>query len=81
MWTLMICQQLTLEGSIDSTSANASGPTTIKASVSDPLWSQCIGADGNPGILNVNFRVAVASGAGSFKVDSEVLKYRFRRCQ
>lgn len=77
----MIYQQLTLEGSIDSTSANASGSTTVRASVPDPLWSQCIGADGNPGILNVNLRVAVAGGAGSFEVDSEVLKYQFRRCQ
>lgn len=75
--------QLTLQGAIDNTGGKSkitNNNYTIKANVTDSLWSQCIGADGNPGILNVNFRVAVVGDASSFDVDTETLRYQFRRC-
>lgn len=71
-----IHMQLTLSGTVDNPPSTA----VITANATEPLWSRCIGADGNPGILNVNFRVVVV-GNGSFKVDREVLKYQFRSCQ
>ncbi|KAJ4417681.1 hypothetical protein N0V82_006042 [Gnomoniopsis sp. IMI 355080] len=75
-WSDDAVDTLTLSGSIDS----PVGTSVVKANVSEPLWSECIGASGNPGNLNVNFRVVV-TGDGSFEVDQEVLKYQFRRCQ
>lgn len=75
--------QLTLQGAIDNTGGKnkiTNNNYTIRANVTDSLWSQCIGADGNPGILNVNFRVAVVGDGSSFDVDTETLNYKFRRC-
>ncbi|KAL1850641.1 hypothetical protein Daus18300_012852 [Diaporthe australafricana] len=82
-WSDDATDTLTLQGSIDNTGGKTkitNNNYTIKANVTDSLWSQCIGADGNPGILNVNFRVAVVGDASSFDVDTETLKYAFRRC-
>ncbi|KAI3390781.1 hypothetical protein diail_8674 [Diaporthe ilicicola] len=82
-WSDDAADTLTLQGAIDNTGGNTkitNNNYTIRANVTDPLWSQCIGADGNPGILNVNFRVAVNGDASSFEVDTETLKYEFRRC-
>ncbi|KAJ4394449.1 hypothetical protein N0V93_003667 [Gnomoniopsis smithogilvyi] len=75
-WSDDAADTLTLSGAIE----NPAGTSLVKANVTEPLWSQCIGASGNPGILNVNFRVVV-TGEGSFEVDKEMLKYQFRRCQ
>lgn len=75
--------QLTLQGAIDNTGGKnkiTNNNYTVKANVTSSLWSQCIGADGNPGILNVNFRVAVVGDGSSFDVDTETLNYKFRRC-
>jgi len=43
------------------------------------LWSQCIGSDGNPGILNVDVRGAI-DGTGSFEFDSEEWDFAWRKC-
>ncbi|CAN8099661.1 unnamed protein product [Discula destructiva] len=75
-WSDDASDTLTLSGTV----FNPSGTSMIKANVSEPVWSKCIGADGNPGILNVNFRVVVA-GDGSFEVLKEMLKYQYRKCQ
>ncbi|KAK2611562.1 hypothetical protein N8I77_004895 [Diaporthe amygdali] len=82
-WSDDATDTLTLQGAIDNTGGKSkitNNNYTIKANVTDSLWSQCIGADGNPGILNVNFRVAVVGDASSFDVDTETLRYQFRRC-
>ncbi|TPX16463.1 uncharacterized protein E0L32_003757 [Thyridium curvatum] len=57
-------------------------PVTIHNSVptGKSSWSQCIGGDGNPGILNVNFRVALSDERNIFTVDAEDVKFRWRQC-
>ncbi|KAI7785651.1 hypothetical protein LA080_006671 [Diaporthe eres] len=82
-WSDDAADTLTLQGAIDNTGGKnkiTNNNYTVKANVTDSLWSQCIGADGNPGILNVNFRVAVVGDGSSFDVDTETLNYKFRRC-
>ncbi|POS69416.1 hypothetical protein DHEL01_v212190 [Diaporthe helianthi] len=82
-WSDDAADTLTLQGAIDNAGGNnkiINNNYTVKANVSDPLWSQCISGDGNPGILNVNFRVAIVGDGSSFDVDTETLNYKFRRC-
>ncbi|KKY37937.1 hypothetical protein UCDDA912_g02155 [Diaporthe ampelina] len=82
-WSDDAADTRTLQGSIDNTGGKnkiTNNNYTVRANVTDSLWSQCIGADGNPGILNVNFRVAVVGDGSSFDVDTETLNYKFRRC-
>lgn len=56
------------------------GLTTIEATVQNPVWSDCTTTNSNPGILNVNLRVAISGGTASFDVANEILKYRTRNC-
>ncbi|KAK3938734.1 hypothetical protein QBC46DRAFT_264707 [Diplogelasinospora grovesii] len=45
------------------------------------VWSLCIGDDGSPGILNVNFRGALSGGGkGYFEVFTESWDFDWRRC-
>ncbi|KAG6362688.1 hypothetical protein INS49_007781 [Diaporthe citri] len=82
-WSDDAADTLALQGTIDNTGGKnkiTNNNYTVKANVTDSLWSQCIGADGNPGILNVNFRVAIVGDGSSFDVDTETLNYKFRKC-
>lgn len=75
-----LVEQLSLQGTIDSND-NISNPRyTIVQPATTRLWSKCIASDGNPGILNVNFRVAIIGDGGDFDVDTETLKYQWRKC-
>lgn len=66
---------LVLEGETSS-----SGTVSIHASGAGAAWSKCIGADGNPGILNINVRVALSDGKNSFDVTSDDVNFKYRRC-
>lgn len=45
------------------------------------VWSKCIGGDGNPGMLNVNFRTAlIGDGHGYFEVQTENWDFVWRQC-
>ncbi|KAB5580218.1 hypothetical protein GE09DRAFT_430490 [Coniochaeta sp. 2T2.1] len=49
--------------------------------ITAPVWSQCIGGDGSPGILNVNFRGALTgNGHAYFEVATENWDFIWRRC-
>ncbi|KAF2751572.1 hypothetical protein M011DRAFT_474025 [Sporormia fimetaria CBS 119925] len=43
-------------------------------------WSKCTGGDGNPGILNVNFRPVVQGNKGSYDVKSATWGLVWRKC-
>ncbi|EDU42359.1 conserved hypothetical protein [Pyrenophora tritici-repentis Pt-1C-BFP] len=43
-------------------------------------WSKCTGADGDPGILNINFRPIVQGNYGSYDFKSAVWKLEWRTC-
>ncbi|KAL1862772.1 hypothetical protein VTK73DRAFT_6659 [Phialemonium thermophilum] len=55
---------------------------TINQSTRDAVvWSPCIGGDGSPGLLNVNFRTVLnGEGYGYFEVFTEHWKFNWRRC-
>ncbi|KAH8905223.1 hypothetical protein BR93DRAFT_970031 [Coniochaeta sp. PMI_546] len=56
-------------------------PVTLHQDITKPVWSDCIGGDGSPGILNVNFRGALTgSGHAYFEVFTENWDFIWRRC-
>jgi hypothetical protein len=76
--SLLTIYQAVAEGEIKS-----SGTFSVALNVpsSKLLWSQCIGSDGNPGILNVDVRGAIGgSGTGNFEIDEETWYFAWRKC-
>ncbi|KAJ4363662.1 hypothetical protein N0V83_009958 [Neocucurbitaria cava] len=53
---------------------------TVRSSTADLKWSRCTGADGNPGILNVNFRPVVQGDYGSYDFKHASWKLQWRQC-
>lgn len=53
---------------------------TVRSSTADLKWSKCTGADGNPGILNVNFRPVVQGDFGTYDFKHATWKLEWRRC-
>ncbi|KAF2677897.1 hypothetical protein K458DRAFT_318418 [Lentithecium fluviatile CBS 122367] len=71
--------------SVMRTSLTCAGPelkdsVTIRSSTSDLSWSKCTGADGNPGILNVNARPVVQGNAGSYDFKQVTWGLVWRKC-
>ncbi|KAF2202024.1 hypothetical protein GQ43DRAFT_431120 [Delitschia confertaspora ATCC 74209] len=76
-WSDDAADTLTLE----SDTTDCDGPITLHAKANRDVWSKCVGADGNPGILNVNLRGALnGDKGGSFEINTENLKYKWRKC-
>lgn len=56
-------------------------PVTLNQNINSPVWSQCIGGDGSPGILNVNFRGALTGdGNAYFEAFTENWDFIWRQC-
>ncbi|OIW34602.1 hypothetical protein CONLIGDRAFT_638951 [Coniochaeta ligniaria NRRL 30616] len=56
-------------------------PVSLRQDITKPVWSECIGGDGSPGILNVNFRGALTGGGHAyFEVFTENWDFIWRRC-
>jgi hypothetical protein len=53
---------------------------TVRSSTSDLKWSKCTGADGNPGILNINFRPAIQGDFGTYDFKHASWKFEWRKC-
>lgn len=56
-------------------------PVTLQQGIDSPVWSACIGGDGSPGILNVNFRGALTGeGNAYFEAFTENWGFIWREC-
>ncbi|KAF1847303.1 uncharacterized protein K460DRAFT_352458 [Cucurbitaria berberidis CBS 394.84] len=53
---------------------------TVRSSTADLKWSKCTSADGNPGILNVNFRPVIQGEYGYYDFKHASWKLEWRRC-
>ena len=53
---------------------------TVRSSTADLKFSKCTGPDGNPGILNVNFRPVVQGDYGYYDFKHASWKLEWRRC-
>ncbi|USP77458.1 hypothetical protein yc1106_04732 [Curvularia clavata] len=53
---------------------------TVRSSTSDLKWSKCTGQDGNPGILNVNFRPVIQGDYGTYDFKHAGWKLEWRKC-
>lgn len=53
---------------------------TVRSSTADLKWSKCTGADGNPGILNVNFRPVVQGDFGTYDFKHANWQLQWRTC-
>lgn len=69
-----------LTGSLDCQGPEIKDYVTIRSSTNDLKWSKCTGADGNPGILNVNARPVVQGNAGTFDIKHAWWKLEWRKC-
>jgi hypothetical protein len=72
--------QTTLKSRIDCTGSDIKDSVTVKQSTATPVWSQCTGDAGYPGILNVNFRPSVTGNEGTYNVKSASIKFEWRKC-
>ncbi|CAN9319320.1 hypothetical protein AA0118_g3499 [Alternaria tenuissima] len=53
---------------------------TVRSSTADLKWSKCTGTDGNPGILNVNFRPVIQGDFGTYDFKHAAWKLEWRKC-
>lgn len=72
--------QGTLTGSLTCAGPEIKDYVTVRSSTQDLKWSKCTGSDGNPGILNVNFRPVVQGDYGSYDFKHASWKLEWRTC-
>lgn len=72
--------QATLSDNIVCTDNDLKDSFTLRQTTNSPVWSKCTGPEGNPGILNVNFRPVVQGNAGSYDVKSATWQLLWRQC-
>ncbi|KAI8942230.1 hypothetical protein NX059_000313 [Plenodomus lindquistii] len=70
-WSERAGDTATLTSTLPNPSPNTPNPplttaVTLRSSTSDLVFSKCTSSDGNPGILNVNFRPVVQGVGGSY---------------
>ncbi|CAE7188513.1 hypothetical protein PTT_18532 [Pyrenophora teres f. teres 0-1] len=70
----------TLTGGLTCNGPDINSRVSVQSSTSDLKWSKCTGSDGDPGILNVNFRPVVQGDYGSYDFKSAVWKLEWRTC-
>lgn len=63
-----------------STGPDVKDYVTVRSSASDLKWSRCTGSDGNPGILNVNFRPVVQGEFGKYDFKHASWTLAWRQC-
>ncbi|EUC31429.1 hypothetical protein COCCADRAFT_101285 [Bipolaris zeicola 26-R-13] len=69
-----------LSGGLMSTGPDVKDYVTVRSSASDLKWSRCTEADGNPGILNVNFRPVVQGDFGKYDFKHASWTLTWREC-
>ncbi|KAF2248174.1 hypothetical protein BU26DRAFT_429037 [Trematosphaeria pertusa] len=79
-WSDHAADTSTLKASIPCTGPAIKDAVTIKSSTNDLTWSKCTGADGNPGILNVNFRPVVQGASGTYDFKQASWGLVWRKC-
>ena len=77
---LLTPKQSVLRGSIVCTGADIKDYVKVKSSTTDLTWSKCTGADGNPGILNVNARPVVQGNKGTYDISKATWGLQWRKC-
>lgn len=69
-----------MKSSLTCAGPDIRGDVTVRSSTNDPAWSKCTGPEGNPGILNVNFRPVVQGNAGSYDFRQASWALTWRKC-
>ncbi|EOA83645.1 hypothetical protein ACJQWK_00393 [Exserohilum turcicum] len=70
-----------LTGGLTSAGSDVRDSVTVRSNNAAELsWSRCTGADGNPGILNVNFRPVVQGDYGTYDFKRASWKLEWRKC-
>lgn len=72
--------QAVLKGSLTCPGPEIRDYLTVRSSTADLKWSKCTGADGSPGILNVNFRPVVQGDFGTYDFRHATWKLEWRTC-
>ena len=73
--------QSVLTGGLTSAGSDVRDSVTVRSNNAAELsWSRCTGADGNPGILNVNFRPVVQGDYGTYDFKRASWKLEWRKC-
>lgn len=81
MQTKTYALQGTLKGGIECSGPEIKDYLTVGSSAWDLKWSKCTGHDGDPGILNVNFRPVVLGDFGSYDFKHANWKLEWRECE
>ncbi|KAF2844852.1 hypothetical protein T440DRAFT_502829 [Plenodomus tracheiphilus IPT5] len=88
-WSERAGETATLTSSLPCTGPSLSASVTLRSTTSDLKWSKCTTSDGNPGILNVNFRPVVQGESGTYafkkgvwglvwRTYAEIIRYVYR---
>ncbi|KAF1828455.1 hypothetical protein BDW02DRAFT_643440 [Decorospora gaudefroyi] len=70
----------TLTGGLTCAGPEIKDYVTVRSSTADLKWSRCTGSDGNPGILNVNFRPVIQGDFGTYDFKHAGWHLVWRRC-
>ncbi|KAF2864754.1 hypothetical protein BDV95DRAFT_508581 [Massariosphaeria phaeospora] len=79
-WSEKASDTSVITGHLTCAGPDINNYVTIRQSTNDLSWSKCTASDGNPGILNVNFRPVVQGNAGTFDFKHANWKLEWRRC-
>ncbi|KAJ4298192.1 hypothetical protein N0V90_006091 [Kalmusia sp. IMI 367209] len=79
-WSDHAADTSVLKGSVTCAGPDIKDYVTVRASTNDLKWSKCTGADGNPGILNVNVRPVVQGNSGNYDISRAIWGLQWRRC-
>lgn len=77
---LLTMEQSILKGTIACAGPDIKDYVTVRSSTNDLTWSKCTGADGNPGILNVNARPVVQGNSGKYDIKQATWGLQWRKC-
>ncbi|KAF2714660.1 hypothetical protein K504DRAFT_367652 [Pleomassaria siparia CBS 279.74] len=79
-WSDKAAETSTLTGHITCTGPEIRDSFTLRQSTNDLKYSKCTAGDGNPGILNVNFRPVISGKDGTYNVKSATWNLVWRQC-
>ncbi|PVI04592.1 hypothetical protein DM02DRAFT_691587 [Periconia macrospinosa] len=79
-WSEKASDTSVLRASVTCAGPDIKDYVTVKSSTNDLKWSKCTGSDGNPGILNVNFRPVVQGNSGKYDFKHASWGLVWRQC-
>ncbi|KAF2634095.1 hypothetical protein P280DRAFT_414544 [Massarina eburnea CBS 473.64] len=79
-WSEKAGDTSTLKASLACAGPDIKDYVTVRSSTNDIKWSKCTGADGNPGILNVNFRPVIQGNSGTYDFKEASWGLVWRKC-